>query len=35
MRKRTIKALRAVAVWTQRVLDVRLPMHVLYGLRPR
>jgi hypothetical protein len=35
MRTKTIKALRTVARWIQRILEVRLPMAALYGLRIR
>ena len=35
MRMKTIKALSPVARWIQRVLEVRLPMDVLYGFRTR
>jgi hypothetical protein len=35
MRMKTIKTLGAVARWIQRVLEVRLPMDALYGLRTR
>ena len=35
MRMKTISALRAFARWIQRVLEVRLPMDALYGLRTR
>lgn len=35
MRMKTIKALGMVARWIQRVLEVRLPMDALYGLRTR
>jgi hypothetical protein len=35
MRMKTIKALRTVARWIQRILEVRLPMGALYGLRIR
>lgn len=35
MRMKTIKALRTVARWIQRVLEVRLPVDALYGLRTR
>jgi len=35
MRMKTIKTLGAVACWIQRVLEVRLPMDALYGLRTR
>lgn len=35
MRMKTIKAWGSVARWIQRVLEVRLPMAALYGLRTR
>jgi hypothetical protein len=35
MRKKTTKALRAAAHWIGRVLDVRLPMGAVNGLRTR
>lgn len=35
MRMETIKALGAVARWIQRVIEVRLPVGALYGLRTR
>jgi hypothetical protein len=35
MRMKTMKALRTTARWIQRVLEVRLPMDALYGLRTR
>ena len=35
MRMKTTNALRAIARWIQRVLEVRLPMDALYGLRTR
>jgi hypothetical protein len=35
MRKKTTKAFRAAAHWIKRVLDVRLPMRALNGLRTR
>jgi hypothetical protein len=31
MRMKTIKILGAVGRWIQRVLEVRLPIHTLYG----
>ena len=33
MRMKTIKALSAVARWVQSILEVRLPMDAVYGLR--
>ena len=35
MRMKTIKALSTVARWIQRVLEVRLPMDAVHGLRTR
>jgi hypothetical protein len=35
MRMKTIKALGTLARWIQRVLEVRLPIGALYGLRTR
>jgi hypothetical protein len=35
MRMKSIKALGAVARWIQRVIEVRLPVGALYGLRTR
>jgi hypothetical protein len=35
MRMKMSKALRAVARWIQRVIEVRMPMGALYGLRTR
>jgi len=35
MRMKTTNALRTVARWIQRVIEVRLPMDALYGLRTR
>lgn len=35
MRMKTVKAVRAVANWIQILLEVRLPMGALYGLRTR
>ena len=35
MRMKTTNALRTVAGWVQRVIEVRLPMDALYGLRTR
>jgi hypothetical protein len=35
MRIKTMKALKTTACWIQRVLEVRLPMDALYGLRTR
>jgi len=35
MRMKTTNALRTVACWIQRVIEVRLPMDALYGLRTR
>jgi hypothetical protein len=35
MRMKTINALRTVVRWIQRVIEVRLPMDALYGLRTR
>lgn len=35
MRMKTIKAASTVARWIHRVLEVRLPMDKLYGLRTR
>lgn len=35
MRKKTIQAIRSTAGWIQRVLDVRVPMDKVYGLRTR
>jgi hypothetical protein len=35
MRMKTVKAVRAAAHWIQRVLEVRLPVDALYGLRTR
>jgi hypothetical protein len=35
MRMKTIKALRMAVRWTQRIIEVRLPMDALYGLRTR
>jgi hypothetical protein len=35
MRMKTMKALKMTAHWIERVLEVRLPMDALYGLRTR
>ena len=35
MRMKTTNTLRTVARWIQRVIEVRLPMDALYGLRTR
>jgi hypothetical protein len=35
MRMKTIKALSTVARWIGRVVEARLPMDALYGLRTR
>lgn len=35
MRVKTTNALTTVARWIQRVLEVRLPVDALYGLRTR
>jgi hypothetical protein len=35
MRMKMIKALSTAARWIQRVIEVRLPMDALYGLRTR
>jgi hypothetical protein len=35
MRMKTIKALRSAARWIERVVEARLPMDALYGLRTR
>jgi hypothetical protein len=35
MRMKTIKALRKAVRWAQRIIEVRLPMDALYGLRTR
>jgi hypothetical protein len=35
MRMKTIKGLRGAARWIQRILEVRLPMDKIYGLRTR
>ena len=35
MRMKTIKAVRAAARWIQRVLEVRVPMGAVNGLRTR
>ena len=35
MRIKTIKALSVVLRWIQRILQVRLPMGALHGLRTR
>jgi hypothetical protein len=35
MRTKTIKVLSLVARWSQRVLEARLPMAALYGIRIR
>ena len=35
MRMKIVKAALAAARWIQRVLEVRLPMDKLYGLRTR
>jgi hypothetical protein len=35
MRKRTIRAVRAMAGWIERILEARLPMRAVNGLRTR
>jgi len=35
MRKKTIQAVRVTAVWIKRILDARVPMDTIYGLRTR
>ena len=35
MRMKTIQALRTVARWTRRILDVQMAMGEIYGLRTR
>lgn len=35
MRMKTIKAARAMTRWIQRILEARLPVDALYGLRTR
>jgi len=35
MRMKMTNTLRTAAHWIQRVIDVRLPMDALYGLRTR
>jgi hypothetical protein len=35
MRTKIMKAVGAAAAWIPRILDVRLPMAALYGLRTR
>jgi hypothetical protein len=35
MRMKMMKTLRTTARWIQRLLEVRLPMDALYGLRTR
>jgi hypothetical protein len=35
MRMKTMKMVRTSVRWIQRILEVRLPMDVLYGLRTR
>jgi len=35
MRMKTTNALRTVARWIQRVIEVRMPVAALYGLRTR
>jgi hypothetical protein len=35
MRMKTIQAVHGAAHWIQGLLDVRLPMDVIYGLRTR
>ena len=35
MRMKKLKALRTAAGWIQRLLEVRLPMAAVYGLRTR
>ena len=35
MRMKTTNAVRTIARWIQRLIDVRLPMDAVYGLRTR
>lgn len=33
MRMKTVKVLGTVALWVERILEVHLPMNLVYGLR--
>jgi len=35
MRMNTMKILRIAAVWTRRILEVRMPLDAMHGLRTR
>ncbi len=35
MRMKTMKAVRTATYWIHRILEVRLPMATVYGLRTR